>query len=168
MYWSNTKIHNIITSGNFNKLLRWLINLRKYQNLKIKMHCLVLKQNYKNLNNIRKIAEKLRFDIKFIYTIPDWYIDLKTILASFSEIYRYNDIEIEDIPMCIKDFWNSSITIDKKTTIIDWQIKQFDTDFASNRSEKVYVEKCNNFKLKNNCSGIYKNYLNLFWQKEFF
>lgn len=167
IYWSNTKRHNLITNWKFDLLLKWLINLRKYKWIKVKLHSLVLKQNYKDLSNLTKIANKLWYKIKFIYTIPDWYIEISKILVNFSEIYKYNNIEIENIPKCISNKINDKLWNDTKTTILDWKIKNFKDDFASNRLEKKFIKKCDTCSDKEKCSWIYVQYINIFWEEEF-
>lgn len=167
IYWSREHIHNVISQWNYKKLIKWLIYLKYFTEIKVQLHCLVLKQNYKDLWNIQQFVHKIGYKVDFIYTIPDGYIDIQKILVSFSQIYKYTDLSIKNIPVCIKKEGVNIKISDNKATLLWWKLKKFQADFSSNRLEKVYVDKCHSCKNKKNCAGIYTQYLNIFWNTEF-
>lgn len=167
VYWSNAEIHNFITKWNFDNVIKWVVYLKKYSNFKVLLHCLILKQNYKYLENIKKIVLNLWYNINFIYTIPDWYINSEKLLISFSEILKYNkNISIDNVPKCI-NYINLNKNIDLKTTIIHNKIVDFKNDFLSNRLKKNYLNKCLHCEFIKECDWVYEKYIDIFWENEF-
>lgn len=167
IYSAQAAIHDQITSGSLSVLHKSIQNLEKYNFHNLSFHCLVLQQNYKYLIELKDFVSSRWYNIKFIYTIPDWYISEEKILVRFKDIFKenWNGIVIENMPLCI---WNGSFFNEwEKGTILDGKQVNFENDFLSGRLDKVYIDACNGCSQKGICKWIYKKYLQIFDASEF-
>lgn len=168
IYGSIPLIHDKITGGDYKKALWWILLLKKGNFTQIKIHCLVLKQNYHDLENIQLLIKKLGLDIEFIYTIPDGHLEHKYTLVPFSKIREHSKVSIENIPICVYPFGINTYKEEKWTLHLGKEII-FSDDYLwiGNRLAKTYTEGCYSCNHKETCSGIFLEYLETFWEEEF-
>ncbi len=189
-HWSNSKIHDFNTwsKWHFNKALLALVKLRKEnKDISIYTNFVLNKSNLLDLFNYIYKFSRLWVNKIFVHNMrPDWYakdnmINLSIRFEDFikyiiwlwkEKLYYLNSLVkdgillIKDIPDCI--FQKTWIKINivynqwKMETIDKWKIWVIDF-----QEDKIYIDICNKCQHKDNCTWIFRDYIDMFWKDEF-
>lgn len=167
LYGSHEQLHDRITWWSFLKVIRGIIHLKKHQQ-KILLHTLVLKQNYRDLDNLASLANKLWLNISFLYTIPDEYLSYKKILPKFSELKNQAHVPIKNVPPCLYN-WERNPSKENTSIIHAGSITKYSSNYEESfdSSKKIYLEKCRSCNLRRKCNWVLTEYIHLFWDSEF-
>jgi His-Xaa-Ser system radical SAM maturase HxsC len=169
IYGHNSELHDATTriSGSFEQTIQGIRNLIE-SNIPVELRIIVNKLNYIYLEDIaRYITEDLKgvFRVVFInmkYT-GNAYINRNALFVRYKDVVPYtekaagilleNGIEVKlfHFPLCIIDkrYWDLAKGVTKQ------------------ESELMFVEACNECKMKKECPRIWKSYWILAGNKEF-
>lgn len=182
LYGSNKRIHESVTQskGSFQDTLNGIMNIKKYApNIKIKITSLVMKQNYKDIENIFALASKYSSDIIFSIPCLNDEIDSKNIAVAFDEMKPYllnllnisknskAHLKITDIPLCVFGFYKDSIINITGPPVAagTYNIpKKFRSDIPGIPSYRVKtrLKICDKCHASSKCDGFYRKYADLF------
>lgn len=182
--------------GAFNRTIKGIILLIKEKEKNNIIISFVLNsENLDNLyNSIHLFIFKLWVDKVLINTLrPDWdwlskFLDLSIRYSDFvnyvsnlsndkknlfKNLINSNKLIITDIPLCIlfKSFsiwfeWINLLNVYWKMEIVSSNWINNEIKITNNTEDKKYCAKCNKCLYKNNCEGIFKRYLEVFWEGE--
>lgn len=165
LYGSFDILHDSITknNGSFNKLIKSIENI-KNQNFNLTISTLFLKQNQGDMDKIIKLINKYTKNISIGLPLP---LSQKN--------YKYYKPNLESIKIKLNHFFNSKLFLKFSSTTIEYVPPCLFNDVKANFSNKTPIEKTNNYESnfpslkkikkcetcvhKNNCDGIFEQYL---------
>ncbi len=178
------------SKGSFKQTLKGIKNLKKFGVKEICLKMVLLKQNYKDLENFVIFANKLgikKLDCTFVEGGGSAKINWFKIAPHYSEIEFYlkkaidlaNNFKIEvtcyDIPFCFLQGYEKHIS--EINTYIKPYLKQEFPERISDKKENIIrdlvlgrrkkPEKCQKCKFFNVCLGVWQEYLKFYGDKEF-
>lgn len=178
LYGSNEKIHDSITraKGSFKETLKGIENIKKYiPNATLRIHTLIMKQNYKDMLDILLLASK--YTKRFTLTLPciafkemgkKYFISFDKMRPYLRALIHISDKKgmdtiFRDVPFCIFGLYRKYMlnkedcpeTADNYTRPPEARTK---SNIASYRV-KTKLKVCSRCKLNKLCDGVYKNYL---------
>jgi len=189
---SRKEIFDSITrvKGSFEQTFKGIKNLLKFGAKEICLKRVLLKQNYKDLENFVKLTNKLKIkklDFTFVEGGGNARINWSKIAPHYSEIQPYlkkaidlaNSFGIEvtcyDIPFCFLNGYEKHVS--EINTYIKPYLKQEFPERISDRRENIIKElvlgrrkksqKCNDCRFYKVCLGVWQEYLELYGDKEF-
>lgn len=181
IYGSIDGIHDSITQekGSFKESVTGIKNVIKYApKIKVYITSLIMKQNYKDVLNIFKLASKFSKKISFGIPCITHLVDASDFVVSFDKIRPYLlgllllsdkkecSLMILDIPYCIFGFYRKEIMISSPPlTAGSYSVPEIFRSglkyFPSYRI-KSKIGICQECKLNNICDGFYDKYIELF------
>jgi radical SAM protein with 4Fe4S-binding SPASM domain len=171
------KQHDYLTKseGSFNQVTTGIQNLRKL-GAKVIMNCVVVKDNYKDLEKIAKLFVELdvqQFQFAFVHAMGNAYLNYEKVVPRMTNIMPYIkkglDIGIsakinvmtEAIPLCMmqgyEDYIAEKIIPETEIRGKEWQNTN---DFTTQRktSGKIKFSQCKECKYDNICEGPWRDY----------
>jgi MoaA/NifB/PqqE/SkfB family radical SAM enzyme len=178
--------HDYLTNskGSFNQVTTGIKNLRKL-GAKVIMNCVVVKDNYKDLEKIAKLFVKLdiqQFQFAFVHAMGNAWLNYEKVVPKMSDVMPYIkkglDIGIkakinvmtEAIPFCMmqgyEDYIAEKIIPETEIRGKKWQNTN---DFTTQRkiSCKIKFPQCKECKYDNMCEGPWRDYPEKMGTKEF-
>ncbi len=169
----NAKTHDAITCspGSFDQTIKGLENIFKYRNKShmIELRIILLKQNYKDLDNIcrflyQKFPEAERVCILFPEYEGRAEKNFKDVSVSFPEVKsivekavenwgkKMKNLHLYHFPLCVVDsrYWKHVLR-----------------SIPPDHHEIFFLEKCDKCFYKRACLGVYKDYVNNFGSDHF-
>lgn len=171
IYGPNSNLHDAITRtpNSFNQQIRGIKNLISH-GIKIELRVVINKINYKSLNEISEFIIK-NFKKEEILSVT--FISIKY----FGEAYRNRNIvgiKISEIIPHLERATNNLLKNNFKVNLFHFphcilkeKYRNLSFGVTAESEEIVFIEQCALCKEKENCSGIWKSYFELFGGNEF-
>jgi len=192
LYGHNARIHNAITRTpkSFEQTVQGIKNIQKFSEVTIIVNTVISQLNYKSIKEIANFVLSLKINsFNILDLVPDGYAvtfyknlvvridDLSSVFNRIENILnKFNMVTFFDFPFClfkpeIKNNPHITFIVAKGREISTKQIG-YSPKRLSNEKEiytdiyKRRIETCKNCRFYKECGGIWKNYLDLYGQKE--
>lgn len=193
LYGHNPELHNAITRTpkTFEQTVQGIKNLQKFSNITVIVNTVVSRLNYQNLADLGRFLSSLKVEFfNILDLIPDGYAkdfyktlavrmnDLSPALNNLENILaEFNLLTFFDFPLCLfgpemrNDSGTVFITAEGKKIIIKqvgYGPKRFKKEKGNIYSDfhKKRIEICKSCQFFKECGGVWKDYLDLYGQKE--
>jgi len=181
----NAKIHDFLTSrrGSWRQTVLGINNLKKIKT-KVLTNSVITKQNFKYLPQLSELLIKLKVDMiqfAFIHINGNAMVNYKKIVPKMTQIMPSLKIAIdlcreasvravvEAVPLCVLGDYKGYAAEFFVPAVEVHEIYQNIKDFQSIRRNKAKTKfsKCHTCKLNDQCEGTWREYSELFGDKEF-
>lgn len=185
IHWFNRETHNkqVWTHWAWDKVVKWLINLRKLNQLVI-INSVVTKDNYKEIPQLAELLIKLKvtqFQFAFVHILWSADKNKETVVPKKSNVipYIHKALDIaknawipaftEAIPYCLMKWyeWAISETIMPETSVVDAETRtESYADYRWNQWKAKWIN-CSDCLKNSVCEWPWKEYPDIYWWDEF-
>lgn len=185
IHWFNRETHDnqVKTPWAWDKVIKWLINLRKLNQLVI-INSVITKGNYREIPLLAELLIKLKvnqFQFAFVHILWSADKNKEMVVPKKSDVipYVHKALDLskkawipaftEAIPYCLMKWyeWAISENIMPETSVVDAEYRT--ESYAEYRWNewKSKREECNNCSKNNICEWPWKEYPDIYWWEEF-
>ena len=185
IHWFNRDTHNkqVWTPWAWDKVVKWLINLRKLSQLVI-INYVITKDNYKEIQQLAELLIKLQvnqFQFAFVHILWSADKNKEKVVPKKTDVipYVHKALDIakkawipaftEAIPYCLMKWyeWAISENIMPETSVVDAETRtESYSDYRWNEWKSKWI-KCSNCSKNNICEWPWKEYPDIYWWDEF-
>lgn len=156
VYGYNAKWHDFITQkkGSFAELVTVLKQLKKYPEINVTIHTVLLRQNYLIIPKIDNFLNSMGYKLSVVLLyVPTREINYKKYIPDLNAIrFVEKKFKIAMLPYCLSDKKKGVKKIRLKREIIISMNKMHDSNF-------IKEENCKTCRVNKNCSGIPREYI---------